>query len=162
MQKRLLILILATLSISFVMAQTIPNFTIELLDGTKVKSETLFEKGPVFIDFWATWCQPCLRSMPKWSDLSEKYPDMQFYAISIDRPRDKAKVTNQVRTAKYAFNVGFDPNRELANLFNVGETIPQLFILSQTGEILFRKSGYNNGDEVAVEEAIKRILNEGK
>jgi len=138
-------------------AQKAPSFTIELLDGTKLKSENLLEKGPIFIDFWATWCQPCLRSMPKWSDLAEKYPDIQFFGISIDKPRDKAKVVAQVKSAKYAFEVGFDPNKELAGLFNVGDAVPQLFIISQSGEIVFDKKGYTNGDEQKVEEALKKL-----
>ena len=158
MSKKIIILASFLFFIAMIYAQTAPSFTIELLDGTKVRSETLLEKGPIFLDFWATWCQPCLRSMPKWSEFAEKYPEMQFYAISIDRPRDKPKVINQIRTAKYAFEVGFDPNKEIAGLFNVGDAVPQLFIISQSGEIVFDKKGYTNGDEIKVEEVILGLL----
>ena len=43
-------------------------------------------KGKVqFIDFWATWCLPCLFQLPEFEKLSEKYPDIRFIGISIDQ-----------------------------------------------------------------------------
>ena len=158
MLKKMIMFMVCLGLIVGIFAQTAPSFTIEMLDGSRVRSDTLLENGPLFIDFWATWCQPCLRAMPIWSDFAEKYPGMNFYAVSIDKPRDKSKVTNQVRTAKYAFEIGFDPNKDVASLFNVGEEVPHLFIISQSGEIVFEKKGYSNGDEVKVEEAIKKLL----
>ncbi|MCL1826730.1 MAG: TlpA family protein disulfide reductase [Candidatus Cloacimonetes bacterium] len=160
MIKKIMFIMILVSALSILSAQAAPSFMIELLDGTSLKSEDLLAEGPIFLDFWATWCQPCLRSMPKWSDFAEKYPDMQFYGISIDKPRDKTKVVNQVKSAKYAFQVGFDPNKELAGLFNVGDAVPQLFIISQTGEIVFEKKGFTTGDEVKVEEAINKVLKE--
>ena len=158
MFQKIIMLLVGLLFIVMIYGQTAPSFTIEMLDGSRVRSEAILEKGPIFLDFWATWCQPCLRAMPIWSGFAEKYPEMQFYAVSIDRPRDRSKVVNQVRTAKYAFEVGYDPNKEVAGLFNVGDEVPHLFIISQSGEIIFEKKGFNSGDEVKVEEAIIQLL----
>jgi thiol-disulfide isomerase/thioredoxin len=58
------------------------NQTLNLSD---IRGESL-----TVIDFWATWCQPCIRSMPKLVDLSEAYKDkgVGFIGISVDSPRN--------------------------------------------------------------------------
>jgi len=155
--KKIIFLVLSLILMTILNAEKAPSFTIETMDGKMIKLETILGQGPLFLDFWATWCQPCLNSMPIWSKYSEKYPRMQFYAISIDKPRDKKKAEQMVKSKKYAFNVGYDGSGDLTNLFGIKD-VPRLFIIDQSGEIIFEHRGFTAGDETEVEEMIIKAL----
>ena len=59
------------------------DFTVVNMDGKKGKLSDY--KGKVlFVDFWATWCMPCLGEMPYFNELSKQYPNIQFVGISLD------------------------------------------------------------------------------
>ena len=58
-----------------------PELTVETWISKKPDTEGKF----VIIDFWATWCLPCLFQLPEFEKLSEKYPDIRFIGISIDQ-----------------------------------------------------------------------------
>jgi len=62
--------------------QQLPGFQLNDMDGVKVSSSTLLGK-PTLINFWATWCGPCIAEMPELSRLKEKYKDqMNFISIT--------------------------------------------------------------------------------
>ena len=60
-----------------------PDILLKDIDGNELKLSDLKGK-PLFVDIWATWCLPCLAQMPRFQELSEKYPGIQFVGISID------------------------------------------------------------------------------
>jgi thiol-disulfide isomerase/thioredoxin len=137
-----------------------PEFSIETLDGTMLRSTTLLDRGPIFLDFWATWCRPCLRALPHINNFVQQYPDLNVIAVSIDEPKDKDKVIQLVRRNRYEFITGFDSTSNLRRIFNVS-TVPRTIIISQTGEIVYDGTGYNPGDEVKYDAIIQRLFQEG-
>jgi len=59
------------------------DFTVVNMDGKEGKLSDY--KGKVlFVDFWATWCMPCLGEMPYFNELSKQFPNIQFVGISLD------------------------------------------------------------------------------
>ena len=155
--KKIVMLVCCLAIASFILANQVPAFSIENTRGRMIKSEDILKEGPLFLDFWATWCQPCLNSMPIWSEYSEKYPEMQFWAVSVDRPRDRKKAEQMIKSRRFKFNPGYDTSGDIAKLFGVTD-VPRLFIISQEGEIVYEHRGYTAGDEVEVEEKIRQIL----
>ena len=66
-----------------------PAPDIELSDPEGNKKKLSDYKGKVlYVDFWATWCAPCKAETPFFNALSEKYPNIQFIAVSIDEKRE--------------------------------------------------------------------------
>src|SRR5687767_4033725 len=61
-----------------------PDFTADLLDGKRVTLASHKGKDIVILDFWATWCAPCIVSLPLMTDLANKYADqgVVLYAVN--------------------------------------------------------------------------------
>ena len=70
--------------------QKVADFSLKNLDGKKVSlSDVLRQNDTVLIDFWASWCEPCIANFPKYKELRNTYgPEgFEIVAVSIDRER---------------------------------------------------------------------------
>lgn len=137
----------------------VANFVLKNLDGKDVSLNDLRAKGPVLIDFWATWCKPCLRELPKVDSLRVKYAaqNLQVVAISIDETRSVSKVKSYVKTHDFGFHVLVDPNQRTLRQLQ-GVNVPYLVIISQSGERVYTHSGYREGDEKEVERVLGELF----
>jgi len=80
------------------LADTLPDFTLANLAG-QPQSIKAFGGKPMLINFWATWCGPCLREIPMLKELQAARPDIQIVGIAIDRREPVEKFA-----AEQAFN----------------------------------------------------------
>ncbi|MDE2926176.1 MAG: redoxin domain-containing protein [Acidobacteriota bacterium] len=117
-----------------------PEFNLETLGGERVKSADLLGKV-VVLDFWATWCGPCLRELPlfqatvdRWSDR----PEVAFLAVSVDSNDDK--VRRFMKDNEYDFPVVRD--REVSDDFGVSG-YPTIVIIGREGRIQYRHVGFD-------------------
>lgn len=157
MFKKVITVIALALSFCVLTGSALPSFNIETIQGDILRSDDLLEKGIIYLDFWSTSCQPCLRLLPHISNLVEKYPDVSFIAVSIDSPRNKNNVLRLVRSQKFEFITGFDANKSLQKLFNV-TSIPRSIIIDKSGKIVYDHTGFNSGDEKKIEDEIIKAL----
>lgn len=155
--KKIIVILFIIMSISMLMAQKVQNFTFEDATGKKLVFTDLTKKGLVVLDFWATSCGPCMKSLPSFNKLTEKYKDVTFVAVSCDSPKAKDKVLKTIKSSGYKFIVGMDASREIQKQFNV-TSIPMTFIINSKGEIVWTHSGYVPGDEKKLEEEIIKNL----
>jgi thiol-disulfide isomerase/thioredoxin len=137
----------------------VPNFVLEDLDGKKVSLADLRADGPVVIDFWATWCKPCTRSMPHLDELGKKYAKdgLSVVAISIDETRSVAKVKSYVQTHDYGFTVLLDSNQRVLRQLQ-GTGVPYVVVVSADGQLLYSHSGYRDGDEEALAKVVAEAM----
>ena len=137
----------------------VPNFVLKDLEGKDVSLADLRAQGPVLIDFWATWCKPCLRELPKVDSLRVKYAEekLQVVAISIDETRSVSKVKSYIKTHDYGFQVLLDPNQRTLRQLQ-GVNVPYLVIISPAGERVYTHSGYREGDEKEVDRVLKELF----
>lgn len=139
---------------------TIPDLKVQLLDGEKTSIHALLEDGPLLIDFWATWCKPCKKVMKHLDRYHEAYGEHGFKVLMVnqDTPRSLGKVKSYIRSQKYTFHVGLDPNQKIAKKLN-GLLMPTLILVDKDGTIMWRHQGYMPGEEVEIEHQIRSILN---
>ncbi|MCB5249710.1 MAG: TlpA disulfide reductase family protein [Candidatus Cloacimonadales bacterium] len=161
--KRIMITVMILLVSLTLFAQTkkIQNFSFEDINGKKINTAELLKKGPIVLDFWATFCAPCMKSLPAYNKLAIEYPNITFIAVSSDSPRAKDKVIKTVRSLKLDMITTIDANKSIQKSFNVKE-IPETFVINQEGEITFHHNGYIPGDEDKLEEELKKLLKGSK
>ena len=135
------------------------DFKLENLEGKQVKLSDYLGQGLVIVDFWATWCVPCLNGLPKLDELHRKYDNVNVLAISTDKPRDKSEAITLIKSNQFQFQTLFDPNKIVQKQFNV-TSIPRTFIFAPDGTILYDHTGYQRGDEKHYEEVIIKWLEE--
>lgn len=157
--KAILSIIFGLFTVAVSMAQ-MPKVVLDDLNGTKVSVDTIGTNGqPVIVDFFATWCGPCLR---EFSAISKVYQDwqketnMRLVAISVD----KAQALNDVKTLakdnSWKWDVLLDPDGKVARVFNV-QSIPFTIIIDGKGNVVYRHTGYSPGAEAELINKIKEI-----
>jgi thiol-disulfide isomerase/thioredoxin len=117
-----------------------PAWKLKDLDGREVSSDQ-FKGKVVVIDFWATWCAPCLEEIPGYVALQKKYgpAGLAVVGVSLDR-RGPAHVKEfaQAQGINYTLLMADDT---VGEAFGGFEAIPTTFLISREGRILNRKTG---------------------
>ena len=118
-----------------------PAFELKDLSGNLVSNESL--KGKVvLLDFWATWCVPCRKSMPELQALHDKFGSRGLSVIgaSIDE-NGLAKVKKFVAARKFTYPIAVDSERNPAwNAFRV-KAIPAAYLMNREGQIVAQRTG---------------------
>jgi thiol-disulfide isomerase/thioredoxin len=111
------------------------------------------------IDFWATWCKPCIKSIPKLVEMSNEFKSegVNFIGISVDGPRNLAKVKPFARSLGVDYPVLHDINSEVMGKLGV-RAVPTLLIVNSEDEIIYFHEGYKPGEERMIEEEIRKLL----
>ena len=116
-----------------VTAQIAPDFTFtDLVTGKTTKLSDLRDK-PVYLNFWATWCPPCVKELPHIQSKYEQYKvRIHFLAISVDSEQDAP--AQFISSKGYTFPVGYGNEREISRAYNI-EAIPASYIIGTDGTI---------------------------
>jgi thiol-disulfide isomerase/thioredoxin len=130
------------------------------LSGKQVTLESLLAKGPVLVDFWATWCKPCLKELPYLQRIHEKYSKqgLQVLAVTIDAPKTESRVKPFVMGKKYTFTVLLDSSQEVFRALQGKGTIPYVVAIDKDGNIRYRHTGYRPGDELELERVAAELV----
>ena len=138
--------------------QPMPAFSFTTLDGKMTSIEEL--KGKVvYVNFWATWCPPCVVEMPRMErEVWRKYkssPDFRMVAIAREQTGDE--IAPFMKENRLTFPVAPDPEREVYKLFgNAG--IPRSYVVGRDGRILYQSVGYDEGDFTKMKNVISKAL----
>ncbi len=140
-------------------ARTAPDFKLKSLDGKEISLYDVLKEGPVLLDFWATWCQPCIRALPEIQKIGSEYADRNLTVLTIneDGPRNLAKIRPFLNVHRLEFVVLLDLNATVMNAYNVN-SIPTTVLIGPGGEIVYFHRGYKPGDEKELRDEIEKIV----
>jgi cytochrome c biogenesis protein CcmG/thiol:disulfide interchange protein DsbE len=162
MKKLVLFFSLSAFSFSLINAQSmlnskVPATQIKTLTGATTNTSTFSNNGkPIIIDFWATWCKPCIAELDA---LSDEYADwkketgVKIITISVDDSRTMGRVQSFVREKGWEYDVYLDPNQDLQHAMEVINP-PCTFVLDGSGKIVYIHNSYYEGDEKKLHEAL--------
>lgn len=142
--------------------QPAPDFT---LPGVRASDSTVqlseLQGKVVYVDFWASWCLPCLRSLPQINGLYEQYRDRGFevVAITIDDPVEDASEFLEDLEVPLAYSVVLDATAEVMDQYRV-VGMPTSFLIDREGVIRKVHKGFREGDTELLEQALVPLLAE--
>ncbi len=142
----------------------LPAVAIKDVKGLPFNTKDISNDGkPIIIDFWATWCKPCVRELTSIADVYDdwvKETGVKIYAISVDDSRSASLVAPLVDGKGWDYTVLLDPNSDFKRAMNVGP-IPQTFLLNGKGEVVWQHTSFAEGDELQLIELVRK-LNKGE
>ncbi len=122
----------------------VPDFEMTLLNGESASFDD-FRGKKVLLNFWATWCGPCVGEMPALQRLAEEYPE-ELVILAVDCGEDQATVQAFIDDNGYTFPVVLDSDDTIGSLFGGVTSIPMTVIIDEKGNILSSSAGAADAD----------------
>jgi peroxiredoxin len=137
-----------------------PDFELDAITGDSVRLGELVGKHVILLDFWATYCDPCLQAMPHLQKTYAQYREQGFVVlgISIDGPESVAHVRSTVAKLGVEFPILLDSESRVVALYNPRTSAPYSVLIGRDGRILTRQEGFTTGNAAAMEDAIRRAV----
>jgi peroxiredoxin len=110
----------------------------------------------VLVNFWATWCPPCIEEMPAMERLWRKHKDAGFVLVAVSVDTDPQKVTPFVNEHKLTFPVAFDTKMATADRYGV-RALPSSFIVGRDGTLAALALGPRHWDDKASHRLIEAM-----
>ncbi len=140
-------------------AEQAPVFHLEDVDGNAFNLGEHLGREILLVDFWATFCAPCLVELDTYRDLQIRYRDqgLKILAVSVDQPQTMSRVRSFVQARAFPFPVLLDPEQQTYRLYGVS-VMPTAVLIDRQGRIAYRKEGFEPGDEKELERRITELL----
>ncbi|CAM2852611.1 TlpA family protein disulfide reductase [Moritella viscosa] len=133
-----------------------PIFALPGIDNTQVNLED-YRGKVVLVDFWASWCTPCIRSFPWMDEMVEKYGEKGFVVIAINMDQESILATKFLQRYPNKLTIAFDPQGAVAEQYEI-MGLPNSFILNKKGEIVYKHIGFRLAELDKYEAEILSLL----
>jgi cytochrome c biogenesis protein CcmG/thiol:disulfide interchange protein DsbE len=151
----MIVLMLGLGSQSIAAVAEAPNVILPALNG-EVNLENLRGKV-VYLDFWASWCKPCIKSFPWMHYLKTTYQDQGFEIIAINLDKEKRPAEDFLKLVDVNFIVAFDPEGKTAEAYQL-RGMPSTYMIGRDGRLYVSHIGFREKDKPKMERAVKILL----
>jgi len=137
------------------LAAQAPDFK---LDGQQKQIQLSDYHGKiVYLDFWASWCQPCRKSFTWMNKMQSLYGKEGFKVIAINLDESRANADKFLKRIPADFDVAFDPHGNTAETYKV-KAMPSSYIIDKQGKLVHANLRFRGNDEDKLEEKIRNLL----
>ncbi|HXO19052.1 MAG TPA: TlpA disulfide reductase family protein [Thermoanaerobaculia bacterium] len=137
-----------------------PDFTLGALAGPQVRLSD-FRGKVVLLDFWATWCGPCVAALPSLKTLAQDFAGEPFAVISVSGDVDGAKLRDFVGSHAMDWTQVWDDESRVRRLYGIFN-LPTYLLLDPDGRVLWQHTGYSPDADQALRHEIARALTAAK
>jgi thiol-disulfide isomerase/thioredoxin len=134
--------------------KSINNLGWQLANGTHSAFSELNGKV-VVLDFYATWCEPCRRSIPHLVDLQKRYTDdVRVVGLNVGGPDDVSQVPDFAREFQIQYQLGVPDDDLVSLLLSNSDAIPQTFIFDRNGKLVRNFVGFGDDTGAEIDQAV--------
>lgn len=131
-----------------------PAAAVETLDGTPTDLESVIGKGPVLIEFWATWCSSCKELEPTLVAAREKYSDkVAFVAVAVSVNQSVERVKRYTEQRMPGFTHFYDRRGNAVEAYDVPAT-SYIVVLDSSGKVVYTGIGGKQNLDAAIARAL--------
>ncbi len=146
------------------MRARLAGFWVCLLLGSFVRADVPLDLHDyhgrvVYLDFWASWCGPCRQSFPWMQSMKNSYQGQGLTVIAVNLDKSRAEADKFLSQFAPTFEVRFDSNGDLANLYKV-HAMPWSVLIDRHGVVRLTHEGFRPADEPAYEAHVRELLAE--
>lgn len=139
---------------------TATDFSARAIDGKTVRLSEYLGKQAILLNFWQTWCEPCVAEFPHLRRMyeSNKAKGFVILGVAMDGPETVANVPAFAKRNQLNFPVVLDEDSQVASLYNPKKSAPLSVLIDKTGKIAAIREGYNPGDEEYLAKEVAKVL----
>jgi thiol-disulfide isomerase/thioredoxin len=113
----------------------------------------------VYVDFWASWCQPCRKSFIWMNKMQSLYGNEGFKVIAINLDESRTKADKFLQQIPANFDIAFDPKGTTAEAYKV-KAMPSSYLIDKNGNVVHANIGFHSNDETELEAKIRKLVRE--
>lgn len=123
-----------------------PSFVGKDVEGNKVRLKD-YRNRYVLLDFWASWCAPCLKELPELKKLRAEFPEDKLVILGISGDRNMSDLKNAIAKHKIPWTNIFEGGRRIELIYHIN-AIPTTILINDHGEIVYNSAYRNDKDEL--------------
>ncbi|RFZ85229.1 TlpA family protein disulfide reductase [Mucilaginibacter terrenus] len=133
---------------------TLPDFRLRTVKGNEFRLSSL--KGRyILLDFWASWCMPCIASLPKVDSIYQRYQKENFAIVSISIDQKPSAWLKEQSKHKFYWNNTLATDTAIIKYYHV-DAVPHTVLIDPEGKILLTEEGLSS--ESAIERKLKELF----
>lgn len=156
----LLGLMLATPAAAIEIGQSAPELSLPALVAGEAISLRAHRGKVVYLDFWASWCEPCRESMPVLDELQKRYGKEGFVIVGVNLDMETEWATRFLEKRPVSYLLATDPEGQSPQLYGV-EKMPSAFFIDRKGKIREIHQGFRKEMVPRIRHVIEALLKEG-
>ena len=137
-----------------------PDFAAPSLEGGGTVELAAHRGKVVYLDFWASWCAPCLTAIPEIEEMRTEFPADRFQILAVNLDQKTSKAMRFLAKHPIGYPSASDPKGRLPGQFGV-DTMPTSYLIDTDGVIRYVHRGFKRGDGTRLRREIRALL-EGK
>lgn len=129
------------------------------MDGSIHKLKDLKGKA-IILDFWATYCKPCLEAIPHLKKLKAQYgDDLQVVGLHVGGEEDRPKVPEFVEKLQIDYPLAYPEDALSAYIFGADTAIPQTAVFDREGRMIKKLTGFDDRIKAELDLAVEQAVN---
>ena len=116
----------------------------------------------VILDFWATFCEPCRKSFPKYQEIADRFPgDVVVLAVSTDEPADatREQILAFAKRTHARFAIVWDKDGSVRARYGYPAHLPSTFLIDRSGTVRYLYNGYSSWEGASINAKVEGLVN---
>ena len=151
------LLLTANLALALEAGDRAPAFAAPALGGEGTIELSKFRGKVVYLDFWASWCAPCLVAIPEVEKMRGEFPSEDFQVIAVNLDQNEKKALRFLKKNPVGYPSASDPKGRLPGQYGV-DTMPTSYLIDRDGMIRYVHRGFQRGDGSKLRREIRVLL----